>query len=96
MEGEDGGSGSDSSLLAGASLSAPGGQTDPQFGPTSFTPVTELMPNQATHQYEPKLLLSDSGVPGGPPPDAVAVGERLTSSAARRRRSHGRRPQTLQ
>ena len=56
-------------------LSAPGGQIDPQLGPTSFMPiVTELMPNQAAHQYEPKLPLSDSGVPGGSPPDAAAVG----------------------
>jgi len=83
VEGEDGGFGSDSSFRAGVSLSAPGGQTDPQFGPTSFTP-TELMQNQAAHQYEHNQVLSDSGVPGGPPPDAIAVGERPTSSAARR------------
>ena len=82
VEGEDGGFGSDSSFRAGVSLSAPGGQTDPQFGPTSFTP-TEFMQNQAAHQYESKQVLSDSGVPGGPPPDAAAVGERPTSSAAR-------------
>ena len=63
-------------------VSAPGGQTDPQFEPTSFTP-TELMQNLAAHQYESKQVLSDSCVPGGPPPDAAAVGERPTSSAAR-------------
>ena len=87
VEGEGGGSGSDSSFRAGVSLSAPGGQTDPQFGPTptSFTPiVTELMQNQAANQYEHKQVLSDSGVPGGSPPDAAVVGERPTSSAARR------------
>jgi len=84
VEGEDGGFGSESSLLAGVPLSAPGGQTDPQMGQTSSLPTLELMPNQATHQYEAKLPLSDSGVPGGLPPDAAAVGERVTSSAARR------------
>ena len=85
VEGEGGGSVSDRSFRAGVSLSAPGGQTDPQFGPTSFTPiVTELMQNQAANQYEHKQVLSDSGVPGCPPPDAAVVGERPTSSAARR------------
>jgi len=46
-----------------------------------FQPSSELV----SHQYQANLPLSDSGVPGGPPPDAAAgVGERLTSSAARR------------
>ena len=87
VEGDDGGCGSVNSLPAGVPLSAPGGQIDPQFGPTSFMPiVTELMPNQAAHKYEANLPLSDSGVPGGSPPDAAAVGggEGPTSSAARR------------
>ena len=56
----------------------------------------QLVVGQTTNQYEAKLPLSDSGVPGGLPPDAAAVGERVTSSAARRRRGHGRRRQTLQ
>ena len=47
----------------------------------SFQPSLEF----ATRQYESSSALSDSGVPGGPPPDAAAgVGERPTSSAARR------------
>jgi len=79
-EGEDGGSGSENSLLAGVPLSAPGGQTDPQKGQMCFTPVSEFV----AHQQEANLPLPDSGVPGGPPPDAAAVGERSTSSAARR------------
>ena len=56
-EGEDGGSGSENSLLAGVPLSAPGGQTDPQKGQMCFTPVSEFV----AHQQEANLPLSDSG-----------------------------------
>ena len=46
VEGDDGGCGPVNSLLAGVPLSSPGGQIDPQFGPTSFMPIAiELMPN---------------------------------------------------
>ena len=73
VQGADGGIGSESVLQAGASLSAPGGHIDP------LTRVD-------TQQYKQKLnpVLSDSGVPGGPLPDAAAVGEHPTLSAARR------------
>ena len=83
----EGGSGEGSlgPLLAEASLGAPGGRMDPvvieQEKQMCFQPSSELV----SHQYEANLPLSDSGVPGGPPPDAAAgVGERPTSSAARR------------
>jgi len=73
VQAADGGIGSESVLQAGASLSAPGGHIDP------LTRVD-------TQQYKQKLnpVLSDSGVPGGPLPDAAAVGEHPTLSAARR------------
>ena len=73
VQGADGGIGSESVLQAGASLSAPGGHIDP------LTRVD-------TQQYKRKLnlVLSDSGVPGGPLPDAAAVGEHPTLSAAQR------------
>ena len=72
-------------LLAEASFGASGSRMDPvdphQEGRMSFQPSLEF----ATRQYESSSALSDSGVPGGPPPDAAAgVGERPTSSAARR------------
>ena len=73
VQGADGGIGSESVLQAGASLSAPGGHFDP---PTRVD----------TQQYKqkPNLVLSDSGVPGGPLPDAAAVGEHPTLSAVQR------------
>jgi len=74
VEGEDGGSGSDSFLHAGASLSAPGGQTDPEIGQMCFLPTLE--PVAHGYEVEPNPVLSDSGVPGGPP---------LLSESARRR-----------
>ena len=65
-----------------ASLSAPGGQTDPQRGQMCYPPILETTANQYETKY--KLVLFDSGVPGGPPPDAAAVGECPMPSAARR------------
>ena len=94
VEGEDGGSGSDSSFRAGVSLSAPGGQTDPQFGPTSFTP-TEL------NLCRIRLHISTSQSKSSPTVASPVVRRRtplLSESArrrpppgARRRRGHGRR-----
>ena len=73
VPGADGGVGSTSVLQTGASLSAPGGQTDPQRG-------------QMCSRYETKykLVPVDSGVPGGLPLDAAAVGECPMPFAARR------------
>jgi len=82
VQGADGGVGSTSFLQAGASLSAPGGQTDPQRGQMCYPPILETTANQYETKY--KLVLFDSGVPGGPPPDAAAVGECPMPSAARR------------
>jgi len=74
LQGADGGIGSKSFLQAGASLSAPGGQTDPQRGQMCYPPILETTANQYETKY--KLVLFDSGVPGGPPP--------LSESARRR------------
>ena len=82
VPGADGGVGSKSFLRAGASLSAPGGQTDPQRGQMCYPPILETTANQYETKY--KLVLFDSGDPGGPPPDAAAVGECPTPFAARR------------
>ena len=82
VQGADGGVGSTSFLRAGASLSAPGGQTDPQREQMCYPPILETTANQCETKY--KLVLFDNGVPGGPPPDAAAVGEHPTLSAARR------------
>jgi len=86
-QGVDGGIGSESFLQAGASLSAPGGHIDPparvdQLGRMCFPPNLDSVTQQNEPKHNP--VLSDSGVPGGPPPDAAAVGEHPTSSAARR------------
>ena len=97
VEVEGGEIGSLSCLLAVALLGAPGGHVDPvtviQTGQTSFQPNTEFM---REIQRTLNQAVSDSGVPGPPTCAAyVAVGERPTSSAARRRRGHGRRRKTL-
>ena len=47
-----------------------------------YPPILETTANQYETKY--KLVLFDSGVPGGPPPDAAAVGECPTPFAARR------------
>ena len=82
VPGADGGVGSTSVLQTGASLSAPGGQTDPQRGQMRYPPISETTANQCETKY--KLVLFDSGVPDGLPPDAAAVGEPSTLSAGRR------------
>jgi len=76
VEGRIGGSGSESSFLAGPpeSLRRAG-------RPNDWTDVFHAGIRNAYTQL--KQALSDSGV-SGPPPDAAAVGERPTSSAARR------------
>ena len=79
------GQGSCGSLLAVVSLGATGDRLDPasphQEGQMSYTQDMELPPHHVATTTKP---LSDSGVPGRPPPVAAAVGERSTSSAARR------------
>ena len=83
----EGGSGQGSCgfLLAVVSLGATGDRLDPasphQEGQMSYTQDMELPPHHVATTTKP---LSDSGVPGRPPPVAAAVGERPTSSAARR------------
>ena len=99
-QGVDGGIGSESFLQAGASLSAPGGHIDPptrvdQLGRMCFPPNLDSVTQQNKTKHNP--VLSDSGVPGGPPPDALLSKStrRRLRPGARRRRDHGRRLETL-